>query len=136
MKTRLLRQIRKRLLISYFPKGTKIGSDTYSEPLILVYDSKTKTIIKIIFIGLCENYRFYDIFCATHELTIEQGKIVAYRELVWYIKREFNKYGTRRNNAEKERDKAWELKREQARKLEEKQQKEAEQKYWYNESNR
>jgi hypothetical protein len=136
MKTKLLKKIRNRLSISYYPKGTTIDSNTYTESLILVYDSQKKYTIKIIFIGLSNAPQYYDIFSSTHEHTLKQGKVVAYRELIWYIRREFNKFGVRRNKAEKEKDKAWELKREQDRKTLNKQQKEAEQKLWYNESNR
>lgn len=130
MKVKLLKKVRERFSITYYPLGTTICGNLHKEPLLIVYDKTNNYIIKKI--DIKEELKNDEHPFMRYFLNLHDAKIVAYRELVWYIKKTFNKYGVRRNKLEKINYAKEQLLRDRQQAEFKLEQKLAEQNIWYN----
>lgn len=127
MKVKLLKEVRKRFSITYYPKGVTISQTTYIEPLILVYDNWDRVEIKIIFL---KSYDF--VTKQSSNISIEFAKSQAHKELVWAIRGKYMKYGTRRIKADKIRKAKEEALWKQQKAEQKLEQEQVKENIWYN----
>lgn len=93
MRVKLLKKVRKRYVIRYFPKQFRIGEDIFAGQCMVLTDNENQ--YAIYGVEICE-FENYQRFCNQSATTKEQAKGILLDKLAEWIAKDYKRTRTRK----------------------------------------